>query len=127
VRRLAEAEPLRHGQPALPEGGHRSYSGALRSVGIKALKNQLSRHIDLARQGEIVLVTDRDEVVAEIRAPSQPFVTRASPWIAFLEEQARRGSLQLAKRKHSRLQVPKHPLGRADVQKMLRDDPDDRS
>lgn len=80
--------------------------GFMRSVGVKALKNNLSRYLDLVRQGEVVLVTDRDEVVAELRLPSQPHVTRASPWMAFLEEQARRGVLRLARRKRSRLEPP---------------------
>ncbi|HVT43701.1 MAG TPA: prevent-host-death protein [Thermoanaerobaculia bacterium] len=43
----------------------------MRSVGIKVLKNKLSEYIRLASQGETVLVTDRDRVVAEITAPRQ--------------------------------------------------------
>jgi prevent-host-death family protein len=38
----------------------------MRKVGIKALKNDLSRYIRAAAAGETVLVTDRGEVVAEI-------------------------------------------------------------
>jgi antitoxin (DNA-binding transcriptional repressor) of toxin-antitoxin stability system len=41
----------------------------VRSVGIKTLKNRLSEYVRLAAGGEIVLVTDRDRVVAELRAP----------------------------------------------------------
>jgi antitoxin (DNA-binding transcriptional repressor) of toxin-antitoxin stability system len=41
----------------------------MRSVGIKTLKNKLSEYIRLASQGETVLVTDRDRVVAEISPP----------------------------------------------------------
>jgi antitoxin (DNA-binding transcriptional repressor) of toxin-antitoxin stability system len=41
----------------------------MRSVGIKVLKNKLSEYIRIASQGETVLVTDRDRVVAEITAP----------------------------------------------------------
>ena len=36
------------------------------SVGIKQLKNQLSRYVRLAAAGETVLVTDRDKVVAQM-------------------------------------------------------------
>jgi antitoxin (DNA-binding transcriptional repressor) of toxin-antitoxin stability system len=43
----------------------------MRSVGIKVLKNKLSEYVRLAAGGEIVLVTDRDRVVAEI-TPPQP-------------------------------------------------------
>ncbi len=43
----------------------------MKSVGIKALKNQLSKYVRLAAAGETILVTDRDEVVAELIAPRQ--------------------------------------------------------
>lgn len=42
----------------------------MRSVGIKTLKNKLSEYVRLAAGGETVLVTDRDQVVAEIGPPS---------------------------------------------------------
>jgi len=42
----------------------------MRSVGIKVLRNKLSEYIRLASQGETILVTDRDRVVAEISSPS---------------------------------------------------------
>src|SRR5438552_8969507 len=42
---------------------------SMRLVGIKVLKNKLSEYIRLAAGGEIVLVTDRDRVVAEIGPP----------------------------------------------------------
>ena len=41
----------------------------MRAVGTKALKNELSRYLQLVRDGEVVLVLDRDEVIAEIRRP----------------------------------------------------------
>jgi antitoxin (DNA-binding transcriptional repressor) of toxin-antitoxin stability system len=42
----------------------------MQEVGIKALKDNLSQYIGLVRKGEIVVVKDRNEVVAEIRRPS---------------------------------------------------------
>ena len=42
----------------------------MRAVGIKALKNKLSEYVRLAAAGEFVLVTDRERIVAELRAPS---------------------------------------------------------
>ena len=45
----------------------------MKAVGIKQLKAHLSQYIREVRGGETVLVTDRDEVVAEIRpAHRQP-------------------------------------------------------
>jgi antitoxin (DNA-binding transcriptional repressor) of toxin-antitoxin stability system len=41
----------------------------MKSVGLKVLKNRLSEYVRLASQGEVILVTDRDEVVAELTPP----------------------------------------------------------
>jgi antitoxin (DNA-binding transcriptional repressor) of toxin-antitoxin stability system len=41
----------------------------MRQIGIKALKNDLSKHIRAAEAGEAVQVTDRGRVVAEIVPP----------------------------------------------------------
>jgi len=47
----------------------RSYHRDVRVVGLKVLKNRLSEYVRLAREGETVLVTDRDRVVAELIPP----------------------------------------------------------
>lgn len=47
-----------------------SYYSDMKAVGIKTLKNRLSEYVRIAARGEVVLVTDRDRVVAELRAPS---------------------------------------------------------
>ncbi|MGH7813644.1 MAG: type II toxin-antitoxin system Phd/YefM family antitoxin [Candidatus Binataceae bacterium] len=45
----------------------------MKSVGVKQLKSRLSEYLRLVRSGETVLVSDRDEVVAELRpARRQP-------------------------------------------------------
>lgn len=41
----------------------------MRAVGLKVLKNRLAEYVRLAASGEVVLVTDRDRVVAEISPP----------------------------------------------------------
>jgi prevent-host-death family protein len=41
----------------------------MRTVGLKTLKNKLSEYVRLAANGETVLVTDRERVVAEIVPP----------------------------------------------------------
>ena len=43
----------------------------MESVGIRDLKNRLSAYIRQVRAGEVVLVTDRGEVVAELTPPRQ--------------------------------------------------------
>ena len=41
----------------------------MRAVGLKVLKNRLSEYVRLAANGERILITDRDRVVAELIAP----------------------------------------------------------
>ena len=41
----------------------------MRAVGIKTLKNKLSEYVRAAAEGETILVTDRDRVVAELGPP----------------------------------------------------------
>jgi prevent-host-death family protein len=48
---------------------------SMKTVGIKALKDNLSAYVRAAEAGETVLVTDRGKVVAELvppRPPAQP-------------------------------------------------------
>jgi antitoxin (DNA-binding transcriptional repressor) of toxin-antitoxin stability system len=61
----------------------------MRAVGIKILKNKLSEYIRLAENGETVLVTDRDRVVAELSPPHK----NRSPLLAdaLLAEAVRQG------------------------------------
>lgn len=40
-------------------------------AGIRDLKNNLSRYLRRVRKGERILVTDRGEVIAELRPPEQ--------------------------------------------------------
>lgn len=42
----------------------------MKAVAVKELKNSLSRYLREVATGEIVLVTDRGRVVAELRRPS---------------------------------------------------------
>jgi antitoxin (DNA-binding transcriptional repressor) of toxin-antitoxin stability system len=55
----------------------------MRSVGLKTLKNKLREYVRLAATGEIVLVTDRGRVVAEIGPPSRSILSNAPLLDAF--------------------------------------------
>ncbi len=44
----------------------------MKAVGVKQLKARLSEYIRLVRAGETLLVTDREEVVAELRPARRP-------------------------------------------------------
>jgi antitoxin (DNA-binding transcriptional repressor) of toxin-antitoxin stability system len=48
----------------------------MKAVGVKMLKARLSEYLRLVKAGEIVLVMDRDEVVAELRPANRQ---RAAP------------------------------------------------
>ena len=63
----------------------------MRSVGVKALKNKLREYLRFVASGETVLVTDRDQVVAELIPPREG---RSEPLAdTFLAEVVRQGWL----------------------------------
>ena len=67
----------------------------MKVVGIKQLKARLSEYIRLAKAGETVLVTERDEVVAEIR-PSQRQIPIADRLEELLDALAASGEVSRA-------------------------------
>lgn len=79
----------------LPQVATSSYFENMKVVGVKELKNKLSEYLRLVKSGEVVLVTDRGDVVAELRAPTpwkDPLMD--DPWWA---EQVRKGIITPAK------------------------------
>ena len=54
------------------------------NVGTKELKNRLSHYLRRVRAGEVLRVTDRDVVVAEIRSPA-PTERDERAWLRELE------------------------------------------
>jgi antitoxin (DNA-binding transcriptional repressor) of toxin-antitoxin stability system len=59
----------------------------MKTVGVRELKDRLSRYLDEVRHGEVVLITDRGTVIAEIRQPNtvlaglSPFEQRLQPYV----------------------------------------------
>ena len=53
--------------------------GVMITVGIRELKDRLSAYIQMVRRGEEILVTDRGEVVAELRQPASVHGTATYP------------------------------------------------
>lgn len=79
----------------LPKVATSSYFDGMKVVGIKELKNKLSEYLRLVKSGEVVLVTDRGDVVAELRAPTpwkDPLMD--DPWFA---EQVKKGIITPSK------------------------------
>ncbi|MGH6886740.1 MAG: type II toxin-antitoxin system Phd/YefM family antitoxin [Geminicoccales bacterium] len=67
----------------------------MKVVGIKQLKARLSEYVRLAKAGETVLVTERDEVVAELR-PSRRQMPVADRLEELLEALAASGEISRA-------------------------------
>ena len=65
----------------------------MRSVGLRELKNRLSEYVREVRSGEGVLVTDRNQIVAELIPPGQGIDERGVP--SGLVALARKGQLTL--------------------------------
>jgi antitoxin (DNA-binding transcriptional repressor) of toxin-antitoxin stability system len=67
----------------------------MKAVGIKQLKAHLSDYVRLAKAGETVLVTEREEVVAELR-PARRQPLRASSVDDVLDALAESGEIERA-------------------------------
>lgn len=65
----------------------------MRVVGIRELKDRLSEHLRRVRAGEEVLITDRGEVIAELRPPAR--IRRGTKIPAGVAALAREGLLTL--------------------------------
>lgn len=65
----------------------------MKEVGIRELKNRLSEYVRLVRAGEVVMVTDRGEVVAELRPPG--YSAGGADRYPGLQALARRGAVSL--------------------------------
>ena len=74
----------------------------MKAVGVRELKNRLSEYLRLVRGGEEILVTDRGEVIAELRQPS-PRV--GLPYPALLEV-VRQGRARLGSANRPELYQP---------------------
>jgi antitoxin (DNA-binding transcriptional repressor) of toxin-antitoxin stability system len=68
------------------------YEAVVKAVGVKQLKARLSEYLRLVKSGETILVTERDEVVAELR-PSRRQAESATSLDEILERLADAGEI----------------------------------
>lgn len=68
----------------------RGYNERMTTVGVRELKNRLSHYLRLVRGGETLVVTDRGEIIAELKPPQQ----EDFPYPGLLES-ARKGLVRL--------------------------------
>ena len=62
------------------------------TVGIRNLRNSLSKYINIAKAGERILITDHDRIVAEL-VPSEQADENSSLLAKYMEEQIINGSV----------------------------------
>ena len=73
----------------------------MKTVGVKELKNRLSTYLKLVKNGDTVLVTERDQVIAEIRQPAPAENIPDTRLEEFLASEELKGSVIRSKRKVS--------------------------
>ena len=69
------------------------------AVGVRDLKNQLSRYLQLVKGGEKVYITEHNRIIAEISLPSQ--AAKSSDLETLLDELAVSGKLLRSQREKS--------------------------
>jgi antitoxin (DNA-binding transcriptional repressor) of toxin-antitoxin stability system len=70
----------------------------MKAAGIREFKAKLSRYLAEVRRGEVVLITDRGEVVAEVRKPALPVAqdpVRRALWPLVVRGEVRLGDPSL--------------------------------
>ena len=90
----------------------RDYNESMRTIGVRQLKAELSQVLRDVQRGDVVLVTDRGRVVAELRQPREaPYML--SPLEAALAQMSASGELRIAERPASVYQASpiKSPTG----------------
>lgn len=102
----------------------------MKAVGIKALKNNLSKYLRDVRAGETVWVTDRDEIIAEIHQPTTPNPGKVTRWESWLNAQEKSGSLRKAVGSSLPASLgakPRPPRRKIDLQTILDETREERS
>lgn len=72
------------------------YIVSVKAAGVREVKNHLSRYLRLVSEGEVVLITDRGEVVAQLAPPPTSPSPSDNEELA-LERLARLGRLRLGR------------------------------
>ena len=75
----------------------------MKSVGVSDLKNNLSKYLHLVKDGETIVITEHDKVIAEIKKPHEFLNDSKKRAFLYLEEQSKIGKLKLAKRNKSQI------------------------
>jgi antitoxin (DNA-binding transcriptional repressor) of toxin-antitoxin stability system len=74
------------------------------SVGVRDLKNNLSKYLHLVKAGETIVITEHELVIAEIKKPSEFLQDSKKRAFAYFDEQSKIGKIKLAKRNNSQIE-----------------------
>jgi prevent-host-death family protein len=75
-------------------------------VGVRDLKNQLSQYLQYVKNGEKVIITEHNKIIAEISVPAGKGDDNISFVEEKLEELSKEGEIILAKRNKSYAKLP---------------------
>jgi prevent-host-death family protein len=75
-------------------------------VGVRDLKNQLSQYLQYVKNGEKVIITEHNKIIAEISVPVEKKEGDTVLIEKELEELSRDGEIILAKRNNSYAKLP---------------------
>ena len=75
------------------------------TVGVRSLKNQLSQYLQYVKNGEKVVITEHNKIIAEINVPKQDELSAAVE--EKLVRQSKEGDIILAKRSGTYVKLPK--------------------
>jgi antitoxin (DNA-binding transcriptional repressor) of toxin-antitoxin stability system len=77
------------------------------TVGVRDLKNQLSQYLQYVKDGEKVVVTEHNKIIAEITIPGKNDENEIVSIEKKLEQLSKDGEIILAKRNKSCVKMPK--------------------
>ncbi|EMY78776.1 toxin-antitoxin system, antitoxin component, PHD family [Leptospira weilii serovar Ranarum str. ICFT] len=78
----------------------------MKAVGAKILKDNFNDFLRLVKEGETILVMERNQVVAEIKKPSSDSLNSDLTVESYIEKEQKSGLLLKAKRKSTVLRSP---------------------
>ncbi|MDR1949115.1 MAG: type II toxin-antitoxin system prevent-host-death family antitoxin [Spirochaetaceae bacterium] len=75
-------------------------------VGVRDLKNQLSQYLQYVKDGEKVIITEHNKIIAEISVPIQEIEDNIEFFEKELEKLNKAGEVLLAERNKSYVKLP---------------------
>jgi antitoxin (DNA-binding transcriptional repressor) of toxin-antitoxin stability system len=104
--RLFTCNPGKNFLRILGKNIYNGYNKNMVTVGVRDLKNQLSQYLQFVKNGEKVVITEHNKIIAEISSPGD----EKNDNILLVEQKLRKlsmeGEIVLAKRNETRVPIP---------------------